>query len=72
MPTTIPCPGCGGSGGHDILGDKPCMQCLGSGRDLNVPPPFVAPCKSCGGTGKKTTMWRESCKRCGGRGTLTY
>jgi len=69
---SVPCPDCHGRGGQDVMGNKPCNACMGSGRDLNVCVPFYAPCKVCNGRGKDVSIWFEVCKRCGGRGTLAY
>ena len=67
VPTTGPCPTCGGSGAKPGTSPHTCPRCEGSGIDAQSQGPFSIsqPCPECGGQG---TVIDDPCTTCAGSG----
>ena len=63
------CNSCGGKGYYDSIGDEPCDDCAGTGRDVNSDL-WSEPCRGCNGSGKKCVWRKNVCSSCSGTGYL--
>ena len=67
VPTSAPCPDCGGSGARPGTSPRICPQCQGRGVEVEGQGLFSIsqPCSRCGGSG---TVIEDPCPGCGGSG----
>jgi molecular chaperone DnaJ len=67
VPTTVPCPTCGGSGAKPETSPHVCPRCEGTGIDAQSQGLFSIsqPCPECGGQG---TVIEDPCPTCRGNG----
>lgn len=65
------CPQCNGKGSYLAMGEEPCPNCAGTGRDTRSDL-WAEPCLKCNGKGRVTYCRNFPCTSCHGTGTARY
>ena len=67
----ITCSTCNGRGSYDVIGERSCSGCAGTGRDFHSIL-MSKPCSKCHGSCRESYYEKRTCSSCNGKGYTNY